>query len=107
MRAVRPRGKEGRLPEIPGATHGLHQASEGTQKVRIVMVNREAFLLTYVWHLTTFFGRVCPVGLPAWECWSYGEITRPSGTIQAGLLALLADPNTGQPGVGPDWSGHP
>jgi len=47
------------------------------------MVNREAFVLTYVWHLTAFFERVCPTGLPVWEYWSYSDISQPAGMAAA------------------------
>ncbi len=82
---------EGRLPEIPEGSPGLHPASEASQPVRIMMVNREAFVLTYVWHLTAFFGRVCPVGLPVWECWSYADIARPSGMAAASEAVRAAN----------------
>jgi len=63
MRAVRPKRMEQRLPEIPEPSPGLHAASEGKQPLRVVMVNNETFVLTYVWHLTAFFERVYPTGL--------------------------------------------
>jgi hypothetical protein len=55
---------------------GLRAAPKGDQPLRIAMVYREAFLLTYVWHLTAFFERVCPTGLLVWEYWSYADLAQ-------------------------------
>ncbi len=91
MRAVRPRRMEHGLPETPEPGPGLPAASLGNQPLRIVVVNREAFLLTYVWHLTAFFERVWPTGLPVWEYWSYADIAQPSGMAAASEAIRVAN----------------
>ena len=47
------------------------------------MVYREAFVMTYAWHLTTFFERARPTGHPEWAFWSYDDIAQPSGMAAA------------------------
>ena len=91
MRAVCPKRMEHRLPEIPEPGPGLHAPSQSNQPLRIVMVNNEAFVLTYVWHLTVFFERVCPTGLPVWEYWSYADIAQPSGMAAASEAIRMAN----------------
>ena len=61
-------------PENPEISPRPHAASGSDHPLHILLLNRDAFLLTYVWHLTAFFERVCPARLRIWECRSYGDI---------------------------------
>lgn len=91
MRAVNSKRMEHWMAGIPQSGLGLPAVSEGDQQLRIVMVTQETFLLTYVWHLTAFFGRVCPKGLLAWKCWSYTDIAEPLEMTAASEAVRLAD----------------
>jgi hypothetical protein len=53
-------------------------ASPDTRALRVVLVNREVFVATYVWHLTAFFERVCPRSRIEWACWSCTDLEVPS-----------------------------
>jgi len=79
------------LPDIPKSCPGLHAASQGNQPLRIVMVNREAFVLTYVWHLTELFEQECPTGPLEWAFWSYADLDHPSQTSAASEAVRLAN----------------
>ncbi len=83
MRMVHSKRMEQRLPGIPTSSLELLAAQKGDQSVRILIVDHEAFLLTYVWHLTTFFERVCPSEQPKWKYWSYAGIAQPLGMATA------------------------
>jgi hypothetical protein len=91
MRTACPKRIEHRLPGIPESGPGLPVASHGSQPLRIVLLNREAFVLTYVWQLTVFFERVCPTGLPVWGCWSYADIARSSEIAAASEAVRVAN----------------
>jgi hypothetical protein len=80
-----------RPPDPPESGVGLHGGSSGTQPLRIVMVWREALLLTYVWHLSAFFAQLCPSGRPDWKYWSYNDLLESSGTSAAAEAVRWAD----------------
>ena len=77
MRACRSIRLEGPAAHTAGSGPGPDPSSHARQPLRVVMVYREALLLTYVWQITAFFQRVCPTLLPVWEYWSYADIARP------------------------------
>jgi hypothetical protein len=68
----------------------MRVASQGNQPLRIVMVNREAFVLTYVWHLTTLFERVSPAARHEWAFWSYADLDQPSEMSAASEAVRVA-----------------
>jgi hypothetical protein len=70
---------------------GLSAASQGNRPLRIVMVNREAFVLTYAWHLTRLFERVCHTGLLEWAFWSYADLDQPSELTAASKAVRVAN----------------
>jgi len=90
-REARPKTIEHPLPDVPKPSPALHVVSQGYQPLRIVMVNREAFVLTYVWHLTTLFERICPAALHEWAFWSYADLDRTSQTSAASEAVRFAN----------------
>jgi hypothetical protein len=91
MSLARPKKVEHRPPDNPEFGRAMRRASQGNQPLRVVMVYREAFGLTYVWHLTSFFERVCSTRLPAWEFWSYADIAQPPGAAAASDAVRVAN----------------
>ena len=79
------------LPTRSPAGHCRPAATRGAPPLRIVVVNREAILLTFVWQLTAFFQRVSPTRLPAWLCWSYADLARTSRVAAATRAVRTAD----------------
>jgi hypothetical protein len=56
-----------------------------------VMVHADAFVLTYVWHLTFFFEQLHPKTIPEWASWSHARIKQPSGRAEASRAVRRAD----------------
>jgi hypothetical protein len=89
--AARRTRMEDQPPVPPESGVGLNGNSSGTQPLRIVMVWREALLLTYVWHLSAFFAQVCPSRRPDWKYWSYNDLLESPGTSAAAEAVRGAD----------------
>lgn len=61
------------------------------QPLRIVMVNGDNIVLTYLWHLTVFFCRFFPMALHEWTHWSFADLETPITVGVATGAVAVAD----------------